>query len=442
MLDATPAPPGRPTSTESERIAQTADWIWRHGDVRKKKSPNDTTARDAWWRSIGAEKRQHYRATYLSILKHSPNRGANPVADLAWWSARSTKQRVRMRDEWRDKWDRGIFDTVVGVAKKAGDIVTLGPIARQIPVVRDIHGAIQSIKNIPLDTAARVVRGDRLDRVAIGAFRQAVKSARTLAPYVQTVLATVPGLGTGLSGAIGASLALAQGLPITEVVLAAVRGSIPGGALAQAAFDVTAGLVQGKSLDQVALAALPVDASTKQALGRVAQAAKSLADGKRVDEVALSQLMQQLPPDARKAAQIATALTTAQRAQRTTARGNRTQQALGKQIAKRVPPPKKALTEAQKKNIRDQVAKVSRGLRVPKLSKPAAPKPDATVLALKAKLHKADVARAKAERQLKVEQAERRIESEIEKMFSVDASQILGTSFVPGTAADQIARQV
>lgn len=74
--------------------------------------------------------------------------------------------------------------------------------------------------------------------------------------------------------------------------------------------------------------------------------------------------------------------------------------------------------------------------------KVAAAKPDAAVRTLKAKLRKADVARAKAERQLKVEQAERRIESEIEKMFSVDASQILGTSFVPGTAADQIARQV
>jgi hypothetical protein len=182
--------------------------------------------------------------------------------------------------------------------------------------VRDVHGANRNFQNIPLDAAAKVLRGERLDRIAVEQFQQAIKSARTLAPYVQTVLATVPGLGTGLSGALGASLALAQGLPITEVVLAAVRGSIPGGALAQAAFDVTAGLVQGKPLDQIALAALPVDPSTKQALARVGQAARALADGKRVDEVALAQLMQQLPPDARKAAQIATALTTAQRAQR------------------------------------------------------------------------------------------------------------------------------
>lgn len=351
--------------TEAQRIAQAKDWIWQHGDARKSlgASANDTAAREAWWKRIGAEKRQHFRATYLSIVKHSPTHGTSPVADLAWWAARSPSQRDRMRDEWRDKWDGNLFEDVANVAKKAGDIATLGPLARQIPVVRDIHGAVQNFQNIPLDAAVKVLRGERLDRIAVQQFQQAIKSARTLAPYVQTVLATVPGLGTGLSGALGASLALAQGLPITEVVLAAVRGSIPGGALAQAAFDVTAGLVQGKPLDELALAALPVDASTKRTLARVAQAAKALADGKRVDEVALAQLMQQLPPDARKAAQIATALTTAQRAQRMTSpaparpANPRAPQATPSAFAQRiaqaaqrqpfVPPPKQGLTVAQ-----------------------------------------------------------------------------------------------
>src|SRR5262249_39106355 len=77
-----------------------------------------------------------------------------------------------------------------------------------------------------------------------------------LVPYVQSVVSFVPGLGTGVSAALGAAQALADGRPITDAVVAAARGAIPGGPLAQMAFDTAWGLAHGKPIDAAVLASL------------------------------------------------------------------------------------------------------------------------------------------------------------------------------------------
>lgn len=189
---------------------------------------------------------------------------------------------------------------VVNVAKKAASFVA--------PVLKNVTKAYGALVLLPATAAAQLLQGKRLDHIAVDQFKTAVRSAKTLAPYVQTVVSVVPGVGQGLSAGLGGALALAEGQSITQAVEAAVKSAIPGGPLAQAAFSVASGVMQGKPIDQIALNALPIGAAQKQLLARGLSAAKDLAAGKRVDQVLLDQALQQLPPQIQKAVQIGTAI--------------------------------------------------------------------------------------------------------------------------------------
>jgi hypothetical protein len=181
-------------------------------------------------------------------------------------------------------------------------------LAKHIPLARDVQGAIASVYKAPMNAAVSVAQGERLDRVATQAFQTHLKAAKTLAPYVQTVVSVVPGLGTGLSAAIGGALALASGARIDQAMLAAARSALPGGALAQAAFDVALAAAQGKPVEAVLLNALPVSPAAKDALVRGAKAARQLAEGKSIDKVLVANALDLLPPQARAAAQVGVAL--------------------------------------------------------------------------------------------------------------------------------------
>lgn len=85
---------------------------------------------------------------------------------------------------------------------------------------------------------SRVVQGGRIDQVLLSQFKQELQNVKAVAPYAQMVVSFVPGIGPGVSGAIGAGLALADGQPISKAMLAAVKGSLPGGPLAGALFDM------------------------------------------------------------------------------------------------------------------------------------------------------------------------------------------------------------
>jgi hypothetical protein len=75
-------------------------------------------------------------------------------------------------------------------------------------------------------------------------------------PYVQSVLSFVPGVGTGISAALGAAQALADGRPIDEAIIAGAKSAIPGGPLAQMAFDSAWGLAHGRPIDSSVLSAM------------------------------------------------------------------------------------------------------------------------------------------------------------------------------------------
>ena len=121
-------------------------------------------------------------------------------------------------------------------------------------------GALDGLAGTPfvaalLRVGGGLLRGENLlaaakmaAKAGIADVREAVRFAAMIAPFV-------PGIGTGVGAALGAADALANGQPISQALIAGVRGAVPGGAVAQAAFDTAAQLVQGKRLDQALLTA-------------------------------------------------------------------------------------------------------------------------------------------------------------------------------------------
>lgn len=195
---------------------------------------------------------------------------------------------------------------VVAVAKKA--VSSVANAIKKIPVLGTIAGAAASLALLPAVAASQLLQGRRIDHIAIDQFKRTVAGVKTLAPYVQTVISFVPGVGTGISAGLGGALALAEGKNITQAVEAAVKSSIPGGPAAQAAFSVASGVMQGKPIDQIAINALPIGNAEKDLLRRGLSVAKDLAAGKRVDQVLLDQAIKQLPPALQKAVQVGTAI--------------------------------------------------------------------------------------------------------------------------------------
>lgn len=201
---------------------------------------------------------------------------------------------------------RRAVSNVVNTAKNA--VNTVARNVAKIPVLGTIAKAATSLALLPAAAASQLLQGRRIDHIAVDQFKSAISNVRTLAPYVQTIVSFVPGVGTGLSAGLGGALALAQGQNITQALEAAVKSSIPGGAIAQAAFSVASGVMQGKPIDQIAINALPISQQQKDLLQRGLGAAKDLAAGKRVDAVLLDQALHSLPPQLQKAVQIGTAI--------------------------------------------------------------------------------------------------------------------------------------
>jgi hypothetical protein len=139
------------------------------------------------------------------------------------------------------------------------------------------------------DTASAVAKGERVDRALMSGVNNQVDAFKGAAPYIQLGVSFIPGVGTGVSAALGAGVALAEGKPISDAVIASVKGALPGGPIAAQAFDVAAhaavDLASGKKLDAVALdatrRALPSDAA------RIAfDTGLALAQGKKRQDAA------------------------------------------------------------------------------------------------------------------------------------------------------------
>jgi hypothetical protein len=188
-------------------------------------------------------------------------------------------------------------DQVARTADKAikavGKVPILGDVARAgLGAARLSLGPAA----IALDAGLRVSRGENLGRALRGAAGGQLDAVRSQLKLAEMVAPFVPGIGTGVAAALGAANALAAGRPITDALVAAARGALPGGAVAQAAFDTALNLAKGKNLAEAALAAardrLPGGPAARAAF----DAAVALAKGKRLQDAAFAAAGRVLPP--------------------------------------------------------------------------------------------------------------------------------------------------
>lgn len=156
----------------------------------------------------------------------------------------------------------------------------------KIPI---IGGPLHVVLDLtPFKLADSIASGARLDHALLDEFKRHIAAARTIAPYAQTIVSFVPGIGTGVAAAIAAGSALAQGRPITEAVLDGIKGAVPGGAAGALAFDTAHALAMGKSPTKAVLEAareqLPPEARPAFDIGMAVASGRKL-QGALVDGV-------------------------------------------------------------------------------------------------------------------------------------------------------------
>lgn len=194
----------------------------------------------------------------------------------------------------------------IKVTRLPGDFVA--DKVKNVPVVGSVYGAVHRLSNLPSTITIGILEGGRIDKVAISNLKQSLQDAKTIGPWAQTVVSFVPGIGTGISAAIGAGLALADGRPISQAMIQAVKGALPGGATAQIAFGVAQGALERKPIDQIAINALPISDQQKRILTQGLQAAKDIASGKNVSHAIVDNAIKSLPPQYAKAVQVGMAI--------------------------------------------------------------------------------------------------------------------------------------
>lgn len=206
---------------------------------------------------------------------------------------------------------------VVGLARRATQTVLKASMApaqfltnqlARVPILGGVAQSLNRLAHLPTQAAMQLINGRRIDHIALGTFKQALSDTKSLAPYVQTVVSFVPGIGTGLSAGIGGALALAEGKRIDQAFINAARSALPGGPVAQMAFSIATDAIQGKPIDQVALDALPIAPEAKRYLVAGIGAAKDLAHGKSVAQALVDNGTRLLPPQLQKAVQIGVAV--------------------------------------------------------------------------------------------------------------------------------------
>jgi hypothetical protein len=183
--------------------------------------------------------------------------------------------------------------TVSKVAGKVGKIPILGDIARAgIDATRLALGPAA----IAIDAGSRLARGQNLGAALKGAVGGQIDAIRNQLKLAEMVAPFIPGIGTGVAAALGAANALAAGRPITEAVLAAARSALPGGKLAQVAFDVAQNLAKGKNIGEAALAAARDQLPGGPAARAAFDGAVALTQGKRLQDAAFAAAGRILPP--------------------------------------------------------------------------------------------------------------------------------------------------
>jgi hypothetical protein len=182
----------------------------------------------------------------------------------------------------------GLAWTPAGMALRAG----LGAAQASASGKNVFQGAVRSLAGTPVtrfyvDTAMAAARGENVVKAMqkaaqgqIGDLRKSLQFAAMVAPFI-------PGLGSGVAAALGAANALAAGQPISEALIAAARSAVPGGAVAQLAFDTAMNLAKGKNIGESLLNSARAQVPGGAAAQAAFDAALALAKGKNIQDAAL-----------------------------------------------------------------------------------------------------------------------------------------------------------
>lgn len=160
----------------------------------------------------------------------------------------------------------------------------------EIPIIGTPLKAVVNLGCAPTNLVESIASGERLDHAVIDNIKSQVKDIKTVAPYAKMVVSLVPGVGTAVSAAISAGAALAEGQSITDALIEGVKGAIPGGAIAQSAFNVASGVVSGKSIKDIGISALPISDGQRKALTTVVSLTSDLANGRSIKDITINAL--------------------------------------------------------------------------------------------------------------------------------------------------------
>lgn len=155
------------------------------------------------------------------------------------------------------------------------------------------HGVIKHDPFSHLVNAA--LHGQNIGHAFHDAIRTVGNDLKHAAPYAQMLASVVPGIGPGLSAAISAGSALAQGKKLSDALVGAIRQNLPGGQAAMSAFDSAVSLAHGgnitSALASAARDALPDDPQARRAF----DAGVALAHGQSMQRAAIQAVETQLP---------------------------------------------------------------------------------------------------------------------------------------------------
>lgn len=225
---------------------------------------------------------------------------------------------------------------------------TVGKVTKAVGKIPVVGGPLNAVFDATyhasfgmVNATVAIAKGRRIDRALMDQLHVAVKDFKQVGPYAQMVIGLVPGVGQGVSAAMAAGLALANGQPIQDALKAGALGAIPGGALVQscvkasvetiqhvakgeklnfanlaetaggaalgslglpataknalmAGIATTGSIVKGQPLDKAltdgAIRGLPIPEQTKKAMTEATSLTLDLAHGKKLDRVLMNRI--------------------------------------------------------------------------------------------------------------------------------------------------------
>jgi hypothetical protein len=244
---------------------------------------------------------------FLGKLIHSAGRAVSgvartiarsPIVKVAGGAAMSIGKAVSAVDKVVpiSMLTNAVTRTPLGMAFRAG----LGAVKAAADGKNVFQGAVRSLApdigtRFFVDTAMAAARGENVLKAAKLAAQAGIGDVRKSLQFAAMVAPFIPGIGSGIAAALGAANALAAGQPITDALIAAARNAVPGGAIAQFAFDTAVNLAKGKKIGD----ALLESGRSRIPGGPAAQAAfdagLALAKGRNIQDAMFARVLPRSP---------------------------------------------------------------------------------------------------------------------------------------------------